>query len=61
MVLVKKNRQDLDIHVIKKKAAKKEIQKKQINIQKCLKISLTDKEKLICQARMKNNLIKITV
>ena len=37
------------------------MQKKQINIQKCLKISLTDKEKLICQARMKNNLIKITV
>ncbi|MFR6563705.1 MAG: flavin reductase family protein [Eubacterium ventriosum] len=46
--------------VIKKKQ-EKEIQKKQINIQKCLKISLTDKEKLICQARMKNNLIKITV
>ena len=43
------------------KSSKKEIQKKQINIQKCLKISLTDKEKLICQARMKNNLIKITV
>ena len=28
-----------------KKSSKKEIQKKQINIQKCLKISLTDKEK----------------
>ena len=60
MVLVKKIGK-FGYSVIKKKAAKKRYRKKQINIQKCLKISLKDKEKLICQARMKNNLIKITV
>ena len=59
MVLVKKIGK-FGYSVIKKKAAKKRY-RKTINIQKCLKISLTDKEKLICQARMKNNLIKITV